>query len=56
MTNFKLRGIAEGIIGKSEVMALNNGNLFNKYPQLKLIRKKLKISKGYVAGFSACDG
>lgn len=56
MTVFKLRGLAEGLVGKSEVSAFGKKDLFKRFPELKSVRKKLFLKKGYVAGFSACDG
>lgn len=56
MTVFKLRGLAEGLVGKSEVSALNKKDLFKRFPVFKSVREKIFLKKGYVAGFSACDG
>lgn len=56
MIKFKLRGLAEGVVGRPEVSALSAKDLFKKFPELNNIKKKLTLKKGHVAGFAACDG
>lgn len=56
MTNFKLRGLAEGITGHSSVLALNSDKVFEKFPNLIKVSKKLNIKKNTIEGFVACDG
>lgn len=56
MSEFKLRGIAEGVVGLSSVMANNIKDVYTKFPELKEIERKLSVNGGMIEGFSPCDG
>ena len=53
---YKLYGLAEALIGTSEVRANSLKELFSKYPILKGVHKKLIIIDNKLFGFVACDG
>jgi hypothetical protein len=57
MKKFILKGLPEGLLGKSVLHSKNVNTLFLENPVLKKIRKKLTISKsGEIRGFLPCDG
>lgn len=56
MSTFYLRGIAEGVVGKSSVLARSLDDLFNRYPSLSNVKSKIKIQGNCLIGFAACDG
>ncbi|EOV0103112.1 TPA: hypothetical protein RQJ47_001009 [Vibrio vulnificus] len=56
MNTYRLKGIAEGIVGASTVSAGSIDDVFEKYPELKTVRDKLDISGKTITGISACDG
>ena len=52
----KLRGLAEGIVGKSVVNATSVNKVLEKYPDLLQVKSKLQITNNVISGFAACDG
>lgn len=54
--SIKLRGLAEGLVGKSEVYAENFSDLLAQYPQLEAVKHKLSFKQNLITGFAACDG
>jgi hypothetical protein len=54
--SIKLRGLAEGIVGSSEVKVASFSDLLIQYPQLEQIKHKLTFSQDMITGFAACDG
>ncbi|MBC8947352.1 hypothetical protein [Xenorhabdus indica] len=56
MKEFKLFGLAEGLIGKSTVQAESIDDLFKKYNPLSDIRNKVTIQGNKVIAFMPCDG
>lgn len=56
MKTFTLRGLAEGLVGKSSVEAASLDDVFARHPQLAAVRMKLRIDGTTIAGFAACDG
>jgi hypothetical protein len=56
MQKFFLRGLAEGIAGRSVVLAKNSDDVFIQVPELRDIRHKLTIKGNAISGFCACDG
>ncbi len=56
MRKFLLRGLAEGISGRSFIMATCQEDVFSKIPALQQVRNKLNISGDTISGFCACDG
>lgn len=53
---YKLYGLAEALLGTSEVKANSLKELFFKYPILRGVRRKLIIVDNKLFGFVACDG
>lgn len=56
MQKFFLRGVAEGMIGRSFVIAKSINDVFAQFPSLQQVRKKLIVKKNTISGFFACDG
>lgn len=56
MKKFVLRGLPEGIIGKSTISLKSITELFKIHPALKVIENKLCIEGNVIGGFAACDG
>jgi hypothetical protein len=56
MRRIILRGLAEGLVGRSSVMASSVAAVFAAYPALEAARGKLSVSGNTISGFSACDG
>ena len=56
MIEFRLRGLAEGLVGKPTVLATSVDAVFRSYPQLASVRGKLRIDGNTISGFAACDG
>ncbi len=56
MRAYTLRGIAEGLVGRSTVCANSIKDLFERYPVLALHRSKLVIDGTRVSGYAPCDG
>ncbi len=56
MRKFVLRGLAEGLTGRSFVMARSLDEVFGKFPALKQAQQKLTVRKNTISGFCACDG
>ena len=56
MSTFRLKGIAEGIVGTSTVVAASIDEVFEMHPELKTVREKLDISGLTITGVVACDG
>lgn len=56
MWKFPLRGLAEGLAGRSFVMATSLDDVFIQIPALQQVREKLIIQGNTVSGFCACDG
>ena len=54
--SFKLRGLPEGIVGRSEVQARSLEDLFATYPELAAVRDRLQIDGSTVRGFMPCIG
>lgn len=52
----KLRGIAEGIVGKSVVSASSVNQVLQQYPALTQVKSKLHFTSKCISGFAACDG
>ena len=52
----QLRGLPEGITGKSSVNLQSIDNLLPSLPELNEIKDKLVFDDNCVSGFSACDG
>ena len=53
---FFLRGLAEGLVGKSSVRAHSLDEVFDLFPVLSSVREKLMVSDDTISGFCACDG
>jgi hypothetical protein len=53
---FFLRGLAEGLTGRSFVMATSLENVFVQFPALHEVREKLTVKNNTISGFCACDG
>ena len=57
MITVKLRGIAEGLLGKSSIECSNLESLINEYPVLKNHKHFLKLEgDSKLSGYSPCDG
>jgi hypothetical protein len=56
MRKFLLRGLAEGISGRSFIMAKCPEDVFLKIPALQQVRNKLIVNGDTISGFCACDG
>jgi len=56
MRTFQLRGLAEGLAGRSEVQALSIKAVFDMFPALSGVRHKLAIRGNTITGYAACDG
>ena len=56
MQKFLLRGLAEGLTGRSFVMVKSLDDLFVQFPALLTVREKLTVHNNTVSGFCACDG
>lgn len=56
MKVIKLRGLAEGLIGKSTISAKNFNEALSKFPILNSVKEKLSFKKNTISGFSPCDG
>lgn len=56
MKKIFLRGLAEGMAGRSFVEATGVDDVFVQFPSLCMIREKLVITEDTVSGFCACDG
>lgn len=56
MKKFSLRGLAEGLAGRSSVTARDINEVFAKFPALQKVRSKLTIRRNTISGFCACDG
>lgn len=52
----KLRGIAEGVVGLSEVKARNTDEVFEQHPELEKVKDKLAVQKNSISGYAPCDG
>jgi len=52
----KLRGTAEGVLGKSVVSTTSPESLIANSPELNSIVDKLEISEDCIKGYTACDG
>ncbi|KPZ23587.1 hypothetical protein NLO72_21930 [Pseudomonas tremae] len=53
---YRLKGLAEGIVGKAEVVATSYEDIFKQYPQLNMVKEKLILKNKTVIGLSPCDG
>lgn len=53
---FKLRGLAEGVVGSSCIKAINSSKVFMMFPKLKKVRSKLIVKNNTITGFAQCDG
>ncbi len=53
---FFLRGLAEGLSGRSSVMAKSLDAVFQQFPVLQQARAKLVVRDNTISGFCACDG
>lgn len=53
---FELRGLAEGLTGRSRVTAASAEAVFAMFPALETARHKLDVSSTTISGFAACDG
>ncbi|MEN9640355.1 MAG: hypothetical protein RLZZ262_2224 [Bacteroidota bacterium] len=51
-----LRGLAEGIVGASNIDTVSVEALFKTYPELNKVQHKLVVSEDRITGFAACDG
>ena len=56
MQKFLLRGIAEGLTGRSSVVAQGIDDVFQQFPVLYTAQNKLTITDNVISGFCACDG
>lgn len=56
MKRYILRGIAEGMVGQSQVSARSVKHLLEKFPELKAISSKIHIKGDLISGYAACDG
>lgn len=56
MRVFILRGLAEGLLGASTVMAHSVNEVFANNPALAAVRDKLVINGNIISGFAPCDG
>ncbi|MFA6322790.1 MAG: hypothetical protein WCX71_04970 [Candidatus Buchananbacteria bacterium] len=56
MRTIRLRGLAEGLAGKSTVQAMSAEHVFGQIPALQSVRHKLTINGDTISGFAACDG
>lgn len=56
MRKFFLRGLAEGLAGRSFVMAKTMNDVFSQIPILQQVREKLVVGNDTISGFCACDG
>lgn len=56
MRTFRLRGIAEGLVGQSTVTTSSVEDLFARFPALAGVRDKLTVTENAVTGYAACDG
>lgn len=52
----RLRGLAEGIVGKSSMQARSVEDVFASVPALASVRSKLTVRGNVISGFAACDG
>ncbi|PHM54840.1 hypothetical protein [Xenorhabdus hominickii] len=55
MQEFQLVGYAEGLIGKSIVLAESIDDLFEKYTELSSIREKITIKDNKVMACKHCN-
>ena len=56
MTMYRLKGIAEGLVGISHVEAHSVSEIFERFPQLEIARHKIKVHGSVLHGAAACDG
>lgn len=56
LKKFFLRGLAEGLTGRSFVLANDINDVFIQFPELCTVRDKLSVGSDVVSGFCACDG
>jgi len=56
MRLFFLRGLAEGLAGRSSIMATSLDDVFVQIPVLRQVREKLVVRDSTINGFCACDG
>ena len=56
MKKFFLSGLAEGLVGRSSVMANSVDSVFQQFPALQTVRSKLTVKGSKISGFSPCDG
>jgi len=56
MQEFHLRGLAEGMVGRSIVLAKSIDDVFVRFPALIDVRAKLTVFGNTISGFCACDG
>jgi len=56
MKTFELRGIAEGILGRSSAQAASFQDLLSRHPELDAVREKLILDGNIIKGFAPCDG
>jgi len=54
MKTYQLRGLAEGLYGKSSIKASNVNEVLNKFEPDA--RKKMAVTDKEVSAFCACDG
>lgn len=56
MLTFVLRGLAEGLVGKSSVQASNVNEVFALYPVLGSVKEKLAVRGNVIEAYLPCDG
>ena len=56
MRTFRLKGLAEGLVGKSTVQADSIESVFTRFPILQQVRHKLNSKGDTIIGYAACDG
>lgn len=56
MREFFLRGLAEGLAGRSSITADSLDDVFVQIPALQNARDKLIVRHNTISGFCACDG
>lgn len=56
MQKFRLRGLAEGLIGVSVVTAKTVSDVLIMFPILQENSDKLRVRGNVISGFCPCDG
>ena len=56
MQTFHLRGLAEGLVGCSEIQAQSAEEIFEQNPLLAENRSKLSVNGTTISGYAPCDG